>query len=451
MATSISRRRFLAAAAAVTGAAAGTASGLGSAVMPRVEAAAERASITLTAMYPPNELSDLQIKIFEQQNPGIKVTRIVPSPVRLSAMLAAGQPPDFLRVVSTDVPSYAARGVALDLDSNFKASKVLSAANLLSSNDGFRWDGSVQGKGPRYGMAKDFSLDSQMWYSKTLFDRAGVKYPSATTPLHYDELLALAKKLTVRRGSRIQVYGLDIGWDLQWAIYGQIVWMLAQEGKSLWNHDFTEADFTSPEARKVLKWFVDWAQAHVGPSPLDPGATWGGGLFEANRTAMIMYGYWFEGEVLLDTPPLLPHMGFLPSPQWGSKPSSANFLTTGAIIPKSSKNKDAAWTFFEYFFAGRPALDRATSGFGLPTLKSYLKDVPLQTPQKRQIYTVFQNDLKHEVQLQYSPYITQVGISTALTNALIPMMKGEVSLDAGAGQLETAVNKLLRLGKEQAS
>lgn len=448
MATSISRRRFLAASAAAT--AAGAVGGLPSRLAPRAEAASQRATVTLTAMYNANELSDKEIKIFEQQHPGIKVTRIVPSPVRLSAMLAAGQPPDFVRVVSTDVPSFVAQGVALNLDPYFRTSTVLNAANLLPYSEGFRWNGSVQGKGPRYGMAKDFSLDSQMWFNKKLFDQAGVKYPSSTTPMHYDEMLALAKKVTVRRGSRIQVYGLDLGWDLQWPIYGQIVWMLAQEGKSLWNSDFTEATFTSPEAVKVLQFFVDWAQAHVGPSPLDPGATWGGALFEANRTAMILYGYWFEGEMILDVPKLLPQMGFLPSPQWGSKRSSANFLTTGAIIPKASKNIEAAWIFFEYFMAGQPALDRASSGFGLPTLKSYLKDVPLETAQKRQIFATFQQDVKYQAQLQYSPYITQVGISQALTNALIPMMKGEVSVARGAAQLEDAVNKLLRQGKQQA-
>lgn len=450
MATPLSRRRFLATSTMTAGAALGVGAILGPDAAPRVEASRNRAGVALTAMYNPNELTDAQIKIFEQQNPGITVKRIAPSPIRLSAMLAAGQPPDFLRVVSTDLPSFVARGVALNLDPYFGRSKTLTPANLLSSNDGFRWDGSTQGKGSRYGMAKDFSLDSQMWFNMTLFDQAGVKYPSSTTPLDYNELLRLAKKLTVRKGGRIQVYGLDLGWDLQWPIYGQIVWMLAQEGKSLWNHDYTEADFTSPEARKVLKWFVDWAQAHVGSSPLDPGATWGGGLFEANRTALIMYGYWFEGEILLDTPPLLKRAAFLPSPQWGSKRSSANFLTTGAIIPQGSSNKEAAWRFFEYFFAGRPAYDRAVSGFGLPTLKSYLKDLPLATAHQRDIYHIFQDDLPHSTVLQSSPYITQVGMSTALTKYLTPMMKGQMTLDAGAQQLEAAVNKQLRLGKQQA-
>ncbi len=450
MTAQLSRRRFLATSAIATGAAIGAGTLLDSGLTPRVQAAQDRSAITLTAMYNPNELTNQQIKTFEQQHPGITVNRILPNPVRLSAMLAAGQPPDFIRAVSTDIPSFAARGVALNLDPYFSRSKVLTSANLLPSNDSFRWDGAVQGKGPRYGMAKDFSLDSQMWFNKTLFDRVGVTYPRTTTPLDYNELLTLAKKLTVRKGSSISVYGLDIGWDLQWPIYGQIVWMLAQEGKSLWNHDYTEADFTSPEARKVLKWFVDWAQARVGSSPLDPGSTWGGGLFEANRAAMIMYGYWFEGEVLLDLPPLFPHMDFLPSPQWGNKRSSANFLTTGAIIPQGSPNKDAAWTFFEYFFAGQPASDRARSGFGVPTLKSYLKDVPLETAQKKAVYRVFQDDLAHATVLQFSPYITQVGMSTALTRYLEPIMRGQVTLDAGAQQLEAAVNKQLRLGKQQA-
>jgi multiple sugar transport system substrate-binding protein len=34
----------------------------------------------------------------------------------------------------------------------------------------------------------------------------------------------------------------------------------------------------------------------------------------------------------------------------------------------------------EYYMAGKPAYDRATSGWGVPSVKKYLKDMPQGTP-----------------------------------------------------------------------
>jgi multiple sugar transport system substrate-binding protein len=366
-------------------------------------------------------------------------------------MMAANQPPDFVRIVgSPDMPNFAARGLALNLDPYFASSTVLKAADLMPINDVYKWDGKVQGRGPRYGMAKDWSPDAQIWYNKKLFDQAGVKYLSETEPLSYDELLALGKKLTVRKGGKIQVYGLDAAWNLGWE-YGGIIQMLAQQGKSLWNHDYTEADFTSPEARKILQWYVDWAQARVGPSPLDPDpAGWAGPSFLANRVAMVLYGYWFQGSIASDTHGLLQHTGFAPAPQWGSKRISGCFTATGAWIPQNSQNHQAAWKFMEYFMAGKPAYDRATSGWGVPSVKHFLKDMPQGTPYQKAFYRSLQNEMRYFKVLRFSPYATDTAMGTVIDKYMQPVMKGQAKLDAAAQQLEAAVNQLLKQGKEQA-
>jgi multiple sugar transport system substrate-binding protein len=450
MPTPISRRRFLAQSALAAGAAVGAGALLDPSVALHTEAARDRSVTTLTVMYNSNELSKQQIQLFEQQNLGIKIRFLETDPLRLSSMMAAGQPPDFVRIVgSPEMPNFAARGLALNLDPYFATSKVLNPSQLMPINDVYRWSGTKQGAGPRYGMAKDWSADAQIWYNKKLFDQAGIKYPDETKPLSYDELLALGKKLTVRKRGKIQVYGLDAAWNVGWE-YGGIIQMLAQEGKSLWNHNYTEADFTSPEVRKILKWYVDWAQARIGPSPLDPDpAGWAGPSFVANRVAMVMYGYWFQGQIVADTHGLLQHVGFLPAPQWGSKRISGCFTATGAWIPQNSKNHEAAWKFMEYYMAGKPAYDRATSGWGVPSVKKYLKDMPQGTPYQKDFYRVLQNELRYFRVLRFSPYVTDTAMSTVIDKHMEPVMKGQMKLDAAARQLQDAVNKLLKQGKAQ--
>ena len=448
MAMPISRRRFLAQSALTAGAAVGAGTLLDPDAALRTEAAHDRSVTTLTVMYYSGELSKQEIQEFERQNPAIKVKLVEYDPLRLSAMMSAQQPPDFVRTQGApEIVNIAARGLALNLDPYFASSRVLKPANLMPINDVYRWNGKLQGNGSRYGMAKDWSQDNMFWYNKKLFDQAGVKYPSETEPLSYDELLALGKKLTVRKGGKIQIYGLDAEWGF--VMQGRIIQMLAQEGKSLWNHDYTQCDFTSPEARKILKWYVDWAQAHVGPSPLDPDPNWTGPLFTANRVAMAMYGYWFQGFIATDTHGLIRHVALAASPQWGAKRISACMTGTGAWIPQSSKNHQAAWKFMEYFMAGKPAYDRAISGWGNPSIKSLLPDMPHTTPYQRDFLRVQKNELKYLGILHYSPYVGHNAMEDAIVKYMEPVMKGKMKLDDGAKQLQDAVNKLLRLGKEQ--
>ena len=364
-------------------------------------------------------------------------------------MLAAGTPPDFVRVVGApNMPNLMSRGIAADLTSYFDKSKVVNSSQLVATNNVYRWDGKSQGQGPRYGMIHDWSQDSMFWYNKKLFDRAGVAYPSATEPMNYDELLTIAKKLTVRQGGKIQIYGLDAEWGF--VTQGQIMQMLAQEGKSLFNSDYTQADFTTPEARKILQWYVDWAQAHAGPSPLDPDpGGWSWPPFQANRLAMAMYGYWFGGVIDTDTQGLTDHVGFAPAPVWGSQRISCCRTATGAWIPQASKKKDAAFKLMEFFEGGPPAQTYTKQGHGIPALQSMISLLPQQFPYQQQSYQAVQNELKYLGELHFSPYISDDAMEAAIQKYIVPAMQGQVTVDRAAAQLTSAVNLLLQQGKAQ--
>ena len=101
-----------------------------------------------------------------------------------------------------------------------------------------------------YAFGKDYTQYGTIWSNNKLFDASKVPHLSTSTPVDYDELLALAKKLTVRNNGRIQVYGLDMLW---WAGYHPfIMWaQLAQQGVSAFNSDLTEIDLIhTPGAAK---------------------------------------------------------------------------------------------------------------------------------------------------------------------------------------------------------
>src|SRR5437763_4611814 len=115
-----------------------------------------------------------------------------------------------------------------------------------------------------------------------------IAYPSETVPMSYDDLLALGKRLTVHEGNEILVYGLDPGWNTG-MLYGLLVQNLAQAGTSLFSSDQMRTDFTTPQAKELLQWYVTWAQAGIGPSPVTPtNATNVQILYQQGKLAMMI-------------------------------------------------------------------------------------------------------------------------------------------------------------------
>ncbi|WP_260462525.1 extracellular solute-binding protein [Streptomyces sp. TRM72054] len=115
--------------------------------------------------------------------------------------------PEQVKQAQKDLPYFAARDVAEELDPYFARSGVLGLDDLDPVNDLWRFDGRTQGRGPRYGMAKDFSQDSMYWYNAAAFDKAGVGYPPETEPVTYEEWLDNAKRLVQRKNGQTTVFG----------------------------------------------------------------------------------------------------------------------------------------------------------------------------------------------------------------------------------------------------
>src|SRR5206468_3570376 len=107
-----------------------------------------------------------------------------------------------------------------------------------------------------------------LWYNTALFDQAKVPHLNDSQPTSYDELLAIAKKLTVQQGGKTKVFGLGLEWA--WNLYAPIATMILQQGGQLYNADLTEVDLTTAAARRALSWYVDFARAGVGPTSLNP-------------------------------------------------------------------------------------------------------------------------------------------------------------------------------------
>jgi multiple sugar transport system substrate-binding protein len=450
--STMTRRRFLATSAATVGSLAGA-----SALLDACNATSTgnggsggSSTTTLSVMYASNEFTPAYVSEFEKLNPGIKINFIEYDATRLNAMLAAGTPPDFIRAGAVGSANANARGLAVALDPYLEKSSVLKKEDLLSINNAWRWDGKQTGQGPYYGISKDWSQDATLWYNQTLFDNAKIAPLSPTTPISYDTLLDIATKLTVRSGGKVQVYGFGPEW--QWGVASSILMMIKQQGGNPYNSDLSQIDFTTPEAQKALSWYVNYMQANIGPSSLNPlSESSDGPVFLGKRMAITQDGYWFGGN-LFTAPADIQAAGRLaPAPQMGSVRVSPAYAGIGAWIPVASKNKDAAWKLMEYFMTGTPAHDRAKSGWGIPSLKSLLPEMPQSLPYQKEAFQSMQNELNYIGLLPDSPYSTIASYETIIDKYLEQAAKKQISVATASQQITSEANKLLQQGKQQLS
>ncbi|WTN17058.1 extracellular solute-binding protein [Streptomyces canus] len=441
--TSLDRRRFLAVSAGTALAATGLSACAGTAG--NSTGGSGSGKTTLTVMTVQNEWDKKALKAAEEAL-GMNLNVIIWDPTKLNAMLAAKNPPDVVRGFgATETPYFAARGLMTDLDSYFAKSSVLKASDLDPVNDVWRYDGKKQGAGPRYGMAKDYSQDSMFWYRTDLFEAAKLDLLSATEPISYDEWLDLGKKLVKRRLGKVKVYGLNA---TGMGVFPQLMGMTASAGGSLFAEDLATVDFSSPEALKALQWYLDYAKADIGPSVTNPNPDgWDGPTYQANRMAMSCNGYWFGGLIGGD-PKLAAASRFAPAPQLGSHRVSSCFGATGFWIPRDAKNKEASWKFFEWYFGGKPAQERAASGWGIPSLTSLRSKMPQTSAFQKQAFQVQEQELPHFSVLSFTPYAQQAALEGVLTKVLPGALKSGTSAGKVADTLNSRMNEQLAQGKE---
>lgn len=444
----LSRRTFLAQSATAAGLTLGTASLLSACVgAPNVS----KGPVTIHVMYnggPTGDgaISDRWRKMFEKQNPDIKVNLLAVNMSTLSTMLASGKPPDIAWTFGgPDILNYMARGLTADLSSYFRTSSLIKESDLVSVCDYYRWDGKVQGQGPRCGLPQDWGQDGMYWYDTAPFDAANVPYPDDSKPMTWNELLALEQKVVVRQKGGIKTYGGDAP---GWIPYVQLLTALEQNNASLFtNADLSEVDFTQPEVKKICEWYMEWGQAHVGISPLDTNTQWIDALMEAKRYALGNAGYWYGGYMASSSAPTRARLRLLPAPQWGSTRISTCGGGTGMWIPKKAPNLEAAWKFFEFYMGGPPADYRASGGGGLSIFKSKLAKMPNATPADQQAYKVQLAEIAYQKNLKFTPYASSNSLLNVISSGLSNAMKSTMSLDTALHTMNDGANALLTQGK----
>jgi multiple sugar transport system substrate-binding protein len=447
LSNALSRRTMLKGLGALAGTAAlgacGTSGGVGGGASSKVQAIK---SGTLTIMSPTGEITDDFVAGFQKAYPQLKINQINTDATRLNAMLAAGNPPDLVRDAGTDVTPYiASQGLALNLDEYFAQSSVLKEADIMPVNDVWKWDGAQQGKGSRYGIAKDWSQDAMWWYDTELWAAAGLAARDSTSPITYDELLENAKRMTRSAGGKTSVYGL---WYVTPDI-DRIAAMVATAGGRIISEDLATVDFTSPEAQQALAWIVNAGKSGVGYSVSNPSPDWDGPEMFAGKQATACQGYWYTGFTESTAPAYESRLQFNAAPLLGSARISPTFGAVGYWIPAKAKNPGGSFAWLEWYCGGAGAKQRISAGDGLPSMKSMLSLLPQRNAFEKTSIATQNNELQYiDVVQVASPYALNTAINATLQKDFPQAVSGSLSVGGLADLLTKDVNAVLAAGKK---
>ncbi len=401
----------------------------------------EQVTIKFSGWGAPNEkkLYEGLIKTFESENPNIKVQYIhVPADYegKMNTVLAGGNAPDVFYVPDGAFSRWAKLGLLMNLEekvaqTNFDISDMWESALVR-----YRFDGNKSGSGDLYALPMDVA-GTVLYYNKKLFDEAGVPYPSADTPMTFDQLLETAKKLTkdTNGDGKTDQWGMGPIW---WEGY---VW---GNGGEILSEDRKEFVLNGDKAVEALQFGADLSNVHkVAPSSRDLQAMNDGQMFETGKLAMLTQGRWQV--------PVYRELKF----DWDVAPVPANgqwsgwSASTGYSVYGKTKYADAAFKFAA-FLAGQEANKiRGEQGLTMPVYKSMANSPVFLTPgTKPEHAEVYLKAVENERPGPWT-YVPNNKWFDTLNQKLGEMWQGKKSAKQVLDEIKPEIEKALREGNPE--
>jgi len=270
---------------------------------------------------------------FEKTNPDIKINIEVTGWsdywTALEAGATGGALPDVFWMHSNEIHKYASNDMLLALDDKIDASDKVDMANFPLGLVSI-----YNVKGNQYAIPKDYDTIG-LWYNKTMFDTAGVEYPSDKWT--WDDLYNAAKKLT--KADKTQ-YGILAPLHNQEGYYNFVY----QNGGTIITDD-KKSGYDDPKTIEAMKYYVNFVKE--GLSPQEFGDPERATDMQSGLCAMGFFGSWnltgfTENEYMAKNF----GVAVLPASKSGGKASIFNGL--GNAIAAKTKYPEQAWKWVEY-------------------------------------------------------------------------------------------------------
>ena len=260
-------------------------------------------------------------------------------PVTMQTAFASGDYANVFYIDSSILPDWVAAGV-IDVGEGKIEDPEGFYGNLL---DVFTIDDIL------YCPPKDFSTMA-LQYNKTLFDAAGLDYPTADWT--WDDLKAAAEALT---DAEAGVVGLITPPELP-----RFLPFLYQAGGSVIDESGNYA-MNNDAAREAIEFYVSFAQAGTGGGATAVDAGWGGEAFGEGRAAMAMEGNWVINFLLQNYPELDWGIAEMPA---GPAGKATMAFTVCYGVGAQNDNPEASWQLVNFLTGLDGQISTAEVSFG---------------------------------------------------------------------------------------
>lgn len=372
------------------------------------------------------------VRTFEAANPDLRVKLMWVPPTqyqtKFKILAAAGRAPDlvecgdvwiaYMLPFMRDVTALVERDAAeIRLDDFYP--EVLAACRH---------------EGKMYFLATKMNV-SLLYYNRTLFDRAGVAYP--TRDWTWDDYIAAGQAIMkLPDAGRGGVWGSDVmsGWWGEWLIFVQ------QAGGRLFNEDMTCCLLDQPEAIAGLRMYTDRIFKYgIAPQPgFGPDnefasgklAMWYGGHTEKWKTYNAIPGLDWDIQVL----PI------------GPAGRAGGEIAIGAYgITRSSRHPEAAWRLMKFIVSPESIRSYARQG-ALPVRRSVaeeLMNAPDRTARPRQVNAVYEQ-IAYARPIPRSPDFIELALEV-IQPEMDRMIRGDLTPEEAARRAARAANRYIEV------
>lgn len=315
------------------------------------------------------------IKSFMEAYPHIKVQPIyIPSGdyvTRISAMMAAGNPPDVGQLGEGQALPWAEEGAVMDLVPFMEKDPDVSFESRVDVS-WYMFDGGKKTLGTNLAVET-----TQLFYNKEIFDERGVPYPPAKAEeWTWDQFVETARALTVDRNGRspgdegfnpnqIQTYGVAFGTGF----YSVLPFVLSNGG-NWFNEEGTEPLINQAESVEAMQKLADLMHVErVAPTPTQmenfPAFNV---LLQTRRVGMVINGQW----ALLDLAQAGFDLGVAPLP-YHKKPVSFQFGGPNVIF-SGTQHPEEAWLLYKWTTTASSVMPLIQDGLWMPLQTEYYTD-----------------------------------------------------------------------------
>lgn len=273
----------------------------------------------------------------------------------LEAGAQGGSLPDVFWMHSNESERYMSNDMLLDLTDKIADSDAIDPENYPDDIWGlYTYDEKY------YAVPKDVDTIA-LWYNKTLFDEAGLDYPTADWT--WDDVTEAAKKLTKDDGSQ---YGLGMRNDNNQAGYYNLIY---DNGGTVISDDKTKSGWDDEKTIAAMQTLEGWIKDGVIPSLETMSENNEDVLFEAGKIAMTCQGSWMlaafkENEY---TAANCDCVELPKNAETGRRSSIYNGL--GWAAAANTEHPDEAWQLIEYLGSEEAQKKQAELGVTMSAYK----------------------------------------------------------------------------------